>query len=60
MSEAGDVATVRVAVVGAHLSGQPLNHQLTARGATARGDHHHDGPVLPAGGAGDRAARSRG
>lgn len=26
--------TVRVAVVGAHLSGQPLNHQLTSRGAT--------------------------
>jgi allophanate hydrolase len=25
---------VRIAVVGAHLSGQPLNHQLTARGAT--------------------------
>ncbi|MFN8121270.1 MAG: allophanate hydrolase [Thermoleophilia bacterium] len=25
-------ATVRVAVVGAHLSGQPLNHQLTRRG----------------------------
>jgi allophanate hydrolase len=27
-------AVVRVAVVGAHLSGQPLNHQLTERGAT--------------------------
>ncbi len=26
-------ATVAVAVVGAHLSGQPLNHQLTRRGA---------------------------
>jgi allophanate hydrolase len=26
-------ATVRVAVVGAHLSGEPLNHQLTGRGA---------------------------
>lgn len=26
-------ATVRVAVVGAHLSGMPLNHQLTGRGA---------------------------
>lgn len=25
--------TVRLAVVGAHLAGQPLNHQLTARGA---------------------------
>ena len=25
--------TVRVAVVGAHLSGEPLNHQLTERGA---------------------------
>ncbi|MBP2292812.1 allophanate hydrolase [Azospirillum rugosum] len=25
--------TVRLAVVGAHLSGQPLNHQLTGRGA---------------------------
>ncbi len=27
-------ATVKVAVVGAHLSGMPLNDQLTARGAT--------------------------
>ncbi|WP_431099574.1 allophanate hydrolase [Polaromonas aquatica] len=27
-------ATVKVAVVGAHLSGMPLNSQLTARGAT--------------------------
>ncbi|WEY41412.1 allophanate hydrolase [Paraburkholderia sp. SUR17] len=27
------VATVRVAVVGAHLSGEPLNEQLTERGA---------------------------
>ena len=26
--------TVRLAVVGAHLSGMPLNHQLTGRGAT--------------------------
>lgn len=26
--------TIRVAVVGAHLSGQPLNHQLTSRGGT--------------------------
>jgi allophanate hydrolase len=25
---------VHIAVVGAHLSGQPLNHQLTSRGAT--------------------------
>ena len=31
--ETGDVATVRVAVVGAHLTGEPLNHQLTSRGA---------------------------
>lgn len=28
-----NVTTVRVAVVGAHLSGMPLNHQLTERGA---------------------------
>jgi allophanate hydrolase len=28
------VATVQVAVVGAHLSGMPLNTQLTERGAT--------------------------
>src|SRR6478672_8903137 len=28
------VARMRIAVVGAHLSGQPLNHQLTSRGAT--------------------------
>ena len=33
MGEAGEVATVRLAVVGAHLSGEPLNHQLTSRGA---------------------------
>ncbi|MFH1498076.1 MAG: amidase family protein, partial [Verrucomicrobiota bacterium] len=26
--------TVQLAVVGAHLAGQPLNHQLTSRGAT--------------------------
>jgi len=25
---------VKIAVVGAHLSGQPLNHQLTSRGAS--------------------------
>jgi allophanate hydrolase len=25
---------MRIAVVGAHLAGQPLNHQLTSRGAT--------------------------
>lgn len=31
------VATVRVAVVGAHLSGMPLNGQLTERGATLVG-----------------------
>jgi allophanate hydrolase len=32
----GDVicAAMRLAVVGAHLSGEPLNHQLTSRGAT--------------------------
>jgi allophanate hydrolase len=30
-------ATVRVAVVGAHLSGMPLNGQLTERGATLAG-----------------------
>lgn len=33
-------ATVRVAVVGAHLSGMPLNHQLTERGATLVGTAH--------------------
>jgi len=27
-------STIQLAVVGAHLSGQPLNHQLTDRGAT--------------------------
>lgn len=32
--------TVRVAVVGAHLSGMPLNHQLTERGATLAGTAH--------------------
>ena len=32
MGDAGDVVMVRVAVVGAHLSGEPLNHQLTSRG----------------------------
>jgi allophanate hydrolase len=31
---APSVATMRVAVVGAHLSGMPLNSQLTERGAT--------------------------
>jgi allophanate hydrolase len=30
-------ATVRLAVVGAHLSGMPLNSQLTTRGATLVG-----------------------
>jgi len=30
---AGPEERVRLAVVGAHLSGQPLNHQLTGRGA---------------------------
>jgi len=34
------VATVRVAVVGAHLSGMPLNGQLTERGARLVGDAH--------------------
>ncbi|WP_041429487.1 hypothetical protein [Synechococcus sp. PCC 7502] len=27
-------SVTKIAVVGAHLSGQPLNHQLTSRGAT--------------------------
>lgn len=31
--QSADAATVRVAVVGAHLSGEPLNGQLTERGA---------------------------
>lgn len=31
-------ATVRVAVVGAHLSGMPLNYQLTERGAVLVGE----------------------
>src|SRR5262249_28078954 len=31
---ARSVAPMRIAVVGAHLSGQPLNHQLTSLGAT--------------------------
>ena len=29
-----NLATIDLAVVGAHLTGQPLNHQLTSRGAT--------------------------
>jgi allophanate hydrolase len=33
-AEAAPAGTVRVAVVGAHLSGMPLNVQLTERGAT--------------------------
>lgn len=33
----GQAATVKVAVVGAHLSGMPLNSQLTERGATLVG-----------------------
>ena len=33
-AEAGTAAKVQVAVVGAHLTGQPLNGQLTSRGAT--------------------------
>jgi allophanate hydrolase len=32
-ARASKAATVRVAVVGAHLGGEPLNHQLTERGA---------------------------
>ena len=47
---AGD-AHVTVAVVGAHLSGMPLNHQLTERGArligTARTAPHYRLFVLP-------------
>ena len=38
---------MRIAVVGAHLNGQPLNHQLTDRGATLVGDDRH-GADLPA------------
>jgi allophanate hydrolase len=34
IGQAPKAATVRVAVVGAHLSGMPLNGQLTERGAT--------------------------
>ena len=34
LQAAPDAAVVRVAVVGAHLSGMPLNSQLTERGAT--------------------------
>ena len=33
LGDLGTRAAVRLAVVGAHLSGQPLNHELTARGA---------------------------
>ncbi len=33
-------ALLTVAVVGAHLSGMPLNHQLTERGAVLRGEAH--------------------
>ena len=33
-------ATVKVAVVGAHLSGMPLNRQLTERGAVLVGEAH--------------------
>lgn len=32
-SAAAQAGTIRVAVVGAHLTGMPLNHQLTSRGA---------------------------
>ena len=48
---------MRIAVVGAHLSGQPLNHQLTSRGATLVGDDD-DGAGLPAVRAGDRSAEA--
>jgi allophanate hydrolase len=37
LPQAGEGARVRVAVVGAHLSGMPLNGQLTERGATLVG-----------------------
>ncbi len=43
--------SIRIAVVGAHLSGQPLNHQLTDRGArclrTAQTDSHYRLYALP-------------
>ena len=34
-------------MVGAHLAGQPLNHQLTDRGARAQHPHDHRGGVPP-------------
>jgi len=40
MAELQALATVRVAVVGAHLSGMPLNTQLTERGARLVGPAH--------------------
>jgi allophanate hydrolase len=33
LAAAGESPAVRLAVVGAHLTGQPLNHELTGRGA---------------------------
>lgn len=33
MTAASTPDSIKVAVVGAHLTGQPLNHQLTSRGA---------------------------
>lgn len=39
-SQAISPGCVRVAVVGAHLSGMPLNHQLTTRGARLVGSVH--------------------
>jgi len=32
--------SIKLAVVGAHLTGQPLNHQLTSRGATLVAANH--------------------
>ena len=46
MADSAVPPSIRVAVVGAHLSGQPLNHQLTDRGGTLVGttttaEHYH-------------------
>ena len=49
---------VSIVVVGAHLSGQPLNHQLTDRDATFV-QATHDRAVLPALRARHRAAEAR-
>lgn len=50
-SVTGNKQSVRIAVVGAHLSSQPLNHQLTDRGArcirTSRTDTHYRLYALP-------------